>query len=70
MLNLSQIDVLLAIGVIVAVIAIGGGVRGVYSVSAVSRRERTNQTTTTMPISSSRKGNKAGGPPHKRRKAA
>jgi hypothetical protein len=50
MLDLSQIDLLLAVGFVVAIIAIGGGIRGVYTVSASSRQDRSNQATTTFPV--------------------
>jgi hypothetical protein len=71
MLDLTQIDTLLAIGILVAFIAISGGVRGVYSVSASARRERSNQATTTLPVSAeSRQRGQAGKPADKRRQAA
>jgi hypothetical protein len=49
-LDLTQIDLLLGMGVLVAVIAIVGGIRGVYSISALARQDRSNQSTTTLPI--------------------
>jgi len=71
MLDLTQIDLLLAVGVVVAIIAIGGGIRGVYSVSASARRERTNQATTTLPVPPpSKKHKHRTDPAQKRRKAA
>ena len=71
MLDLTRIDVLLGIGFVAAIIAIAGGVRGVYSVSVSSRRERNNQATNSFPVTagpSKRPG--SGAPPDKRRKAA
>lgn len=71
MLDVSQIDLLLGIGLVVAVIAIGGGVRGVYSVSALSRQDRTNQATTTLPVRpGSGKRDQSNDPSKKRRRAA
>jgi hypothetical protein len=71
MLDLSQIDLLLAIGVVVAIIAIGGGIRGVYSVSASARQDRTNQATTTSPVQPpSKKHKDRMGSTDRRRKAA
>jgi hypothetical protein len=71
MLDLTQIDLLLGVGVLVAIIAIGGGIRGVYSISAVSRQDRTNQSTTTLPIPTRpRKDPPSDRPTEKRRKAA
>ncbi len=51
MVDLTQIDALLGIGIVVAFIAIGAGVRGMYSVSADARRDRSNQETATFPVS-------------------
>jgi hypothetical protein len=68
---LTRIDTLLEIGLAVAAIAIGVGVRGVYSVAAISRRERSNQATTELPIDTAGPKRKQAGPPQeKRRKAA
>jgi hypothetical protein len=68
---LVRIDVLLWIGFIAASVAIFGGIRGVYSVAALSRRERSNQATTELPIDTSGPRRKRTEPaPEKRRKAA
>ncbi|HEY4309914.1 MAG TPA: hypothetical protein VGN12_10720 [Pirellulales bacterium] len=68
---LTRIDTLLEIGLAVAAIAIGVGVRGVYSVAAISRRERSNQATTELPIDTAGPTRKqANAPQEKRRKAA
>lgn len=69
MVDLTQIDTLLAVGIIVAFIAIGAGVRGMYSVSAAARRDRTNQGTTTFPMSA-RSRNKRARQQREERKAA
>jgi hypothetical protein len=71
MLDLTQIDSLLAIGVIVAIVAIAGGIRGVYTVSASARQDRTNQATTTFPgPPPSKKHADRTGPTEKPRRAA
>jgi hypothetical protein len=71
MVDLTKIDLLLTIGIAVAFFAIGGGIRGVYSVSASSRRERTNQATTTLPVTTASRTKKPSDEPtEKRRKAA
>ncbi len=68
---LTRIDVLLGIGFAVAAFAIGGGIRGVYSVAAMSRRERSNQATTELPIETAvPKRERRGAAGDKRRKAA
>jgi hypothetical protein len=68
---LTRIDVLLGIGFAVAVFAISGGIRGVYSVAAMSRRERSNQATTELPIETAVPKRERRIPPaEKRRKAA
>jgi len=68
MIDLTKIDVLLGIGITVAFIAISGGVRGVYSVAALSRRERSNQATTPFPTALEPPSRRA--LPEKRRRAA
>jgi len=71
MLDLTQIDLLLGVGVVVAIIAIGGGIRGVYSISALSRQDRSNQSTTTLRVPTHpRKDPSSDKPTQKRRKAA
>jgi hypothetical protein len=68
---MTRIDVLLGIGFAVAAFAISGGIRGVYSVAAMSRRERSNQATTELPIETAMPKRERRGPPvEKRRKAA
>ncbi|MBI2824839.1 MAG: hypothetical protein HYX69_09150 [Planctomycetia bacterium] len=64
--DLAKIDLLLLIGLGVAIIAIAGGVRGVYAVAASSRRERNNSTTSVPAVA--RKSPSS--TPAKRRKAA
>ncbi|HEY1600131.1 MAG TPA: hypothetical protein VGG64_11040 [Pirellulales bacterium] len=71
MLDLTKIDLLLNVGIAVAIFAIFGGVRGMYSVSASSRRDRTNQDTTILPVDVALRTSKpTGASTDKRRKAA
>jgi len=52
MVDLAQIDLLLCVGVLVAIVAIGCGIRGVYSIAASPWRDRINQSTTALSIPS------------------
>jgi hypothetical protein len=69
--GLVQTDLLLAVGVLVAVVAIGCGLRGVHSIAAESRQQRANGSTTTLPFPIRRpKLPPADAPAEERRKAA
>ena len=69
--DLVQTDLLLAVGVLVAVVGIGCGLRGVYSIAAESRQERANRSTTTLPVPTRRRNQPpSDAPAEKRDKAA
>ena len=69
--DLVQTDLLLAVGVLVAVVAIGCGLRGVYSIAAESRQEKASRSTTTQPVPTRRRDQpRSDEPAEERREAA
>ena len=69
--DLVQTDLLLAVGVLVAVVAIGGGLRGVHSIGAESRQQRADRSTTTLPLPTHRRNRTpSDAPAEERREAA
>ena len=65
-IDLAQTDLLLAVGVLFAVIAIGCGLRGAHSIAAKSRQEKANQSTTTLPLPTRRRKEPSSGSPTKK----